>query len=242
MKARKRPALACGLLLAWIASAGIACSSDECNPEERLDESYMPVLDPADFQATIDHPLLPYRAGAYWLYEGGGETIEVTVTPDTKMILGINATVVRDVVSEDGEVIEDTFDWYAQDLDGNVWYLGEDTTEFENGEPVSTAGSWEAGVDGALPGIIMQADPAPGQTYRQEYYVCEAEDMGEVLSTTESVSVPYGDFDSCVEIRDFTPLEPGVEGHKFYCNGVGLTLELEGGARVELIEFTPGAA
>jgi hypothetical protein len=112
--------------MAWIASAGTGCSSDECNPEERLDESYMPMLDPAGFQATIDHPLLPYRVGAHWLYEGGGETIEVTVTSDTKVILGINATVVRDVVSEDGEVIEDTFDWYAQDLDGNVWYLGED--------------------------------------------------------------------------------------------------------------------
>jgi len=121
--------------------------------------------------------------------------VEVTVTDKTKQILGITATVVHDVVTEGGAVVEDTFDWYAQDADGSIWYLGEDTAEFEGGEIVTREGSFEAGVDGALPGILIPADPEPGMKYRQEYYAGEAEDNGEILSAhamADAPAVPTG--------------------------------------------------
>ena len=203
---------------------------------------YDPSIDPADFVAEIDNPLWPLAVGTAWVFEGKGERIEVTVTADTKEILGVTATVVRDTVSVDDEVIEDTFDWYAQDADGNVWYLGEDTKEYEGAEVVSTAGSWEAGVDGAKPGIVMHAtQPAAGSPYRQEYYAGEAEDMAEVVSLDESVTVSYGTFDHCLKTREFTPLEPDVNEYKYYCAGVGLVLEqaVATGDRIELVELTP---
>ena len=121
----------------------------------------------------------------------------------------------------DGNLTEKTFDYYAQDKKGNVWYFGEDTKEYENGKVVSTKGSWEAGVDGAKPGFIMQADPKVGETYRQEYYEGEAEDMAKVLSLSESVTVPYGSFDQVLVTKEWTPLEPGLVEHKYYAPGVG---------------------
>jgi hypothetical protein len=179
--------------------------------------------------------------GTRYVYQGGEETTEVTVTNDTKQILGVTTIVVRDVVSVGGEIIEDTYDWYAQDKAGDVWYLGEDTKEYENGQLVSTKGSWEAGVDGAKPGIIMHAtQPAIGAPYRQEYYACKAEDWAEVVSLNESVTVPYGSFDNCLQTREFTPLEPGVSEYKYYAPGIGVMLEVgvQSGSRMELIEVT----
>ncbi len=211
--------------------------------------NYRPEIDPNNFVDVIDNPYLPYPTGASWKYEGieDGETenVEVTVTPQRREIMGISATVVRDTVTDkDGEVVEDTYDWFAQDRDGNVWYLGEDSTEFENGKAVSTSGSWEAGVDGALPGIVMQAHPEVGQAYRQEYYVGEAEDLAEVQSLDATESVPFGDFDQLVVIKEWNPLEPDVVEEKYFAQGVGLVLEIktEGGdGRSELIDHTPGA-
>ena len=138
-------------------------------------------------------------------------------------------------------MIEDTYDWYAQDQDGNVWYLGEDVKDYEDGQVVSTAGSWEAGVDGAQPGIIMQAQPRVGLTYQQEYYEGEAEDAAEILSVDERVTIPYGTFDQVLKTRDFTPLEPDVEEEKYYAQGVGsvLAVTVKGGsARLELVAVT----
>jgi hypothetical protein len=149
--------------------------------------------------------------------------------------------VVHDVVSINSQVIEDTYDWYAQDTAGNVWYFGEDTKEYENGVLVSTEGSWEAGVDGAKPGIVMYAiQPALGLPYRQEYYVCEAEDMAEVVSLSEAVVVQYGNFNDCLKTREFTPLEPDVNEYKYYAQGIGMVLEVDvaSGARTELIQVT----
>jgi hypothetical protein len=202
-------------------------------------------LDPADFVAEIDNPYWPMVPGSTWVYretdaEGAVQRVEVTVTDRSKTILGIEATVVHDVVSEDGEVIEDTYDWYAQDADGNVWYLGEATKEFENGKVSTTKGSWEAGVDGAQAGIIVPADPEVGMTYRQEYYAGEAEDEGEVLSLDERAEVPFGSFDNLLITKDTTPLEPDILEHKFYAEGVGpiLALGLSGGvSREELLRF-----
>jgi hypothetical protein len=205
---------------------------------------YAPDIDPANFVEGIDHPYFALTPGTTWVYEGeteeGLERIEVSVLPTTKLILGIACTVVRDTVWLDGALIEDTYDWYAQDKDGNVWYMGEETREYEDGIVVSTAGAWEAGVDGAQPGIIMEAEPRIGDTYRQEYYAGEAEDMAEVISLSESASVSFGDFDELLVTEEWTPLQPGVAEHKYYAEGIGLVLEVvvEGGSgQVELVDI-----
>jgi hypothetical protein len=171
--------------------------------------------------------------------------VVVTVTDRKKVVDGADALVVHDIVTENGDVIEDTFDWYAQDAEGNVWYLGEDTKEFEDGKVVSTAGSWEAGVDGALAGVIVPADPRPGLTYRQEHYEGEAEDRGEVLSVRANATVPFGSFDGVLQTKDTTPLEPDLVEHKFYARGIGPVLAIavsNGGGREELVRFRRGNA
>jgi hypothetical protein len=204
-------------------------------------------LDPADFVPTIDNPYWPMAPKSRWVYretdgEGAVQRVDVTVADRKKTILGIEATVVHDVVSEDGEVVEDTYDWYAQDRWGNVWYLGEDTKEFDKGK-VSTEGSWEAGVDGAQAGVILPGSPEVGQAYRQEYYEGEAEDGGEILSLTEQVEVPFGSFDDVLLTKDFTPLDPDALEHKFYAQGIGpvLVVQVSGGSSTErLLTFEPG--
>jgi hypothetical protein len=204
-------------------------------------------LDTADFVATIDNAYWPMAPGSRWVYretdgKGGVQKVVVTVTDRTKTILGIQATVVHDVVSEGGEVVEDTYDWFAQDRWGNVWYLGEDTTEYEDGK-TSTAGSWEAGVDGAQAGVVMPAEPKVGLAYRQEYYAGEAEDAGEILSLDEEVEVPFGAFDGVLQTKDWTPLDPKILEHKFYAKGIGpvLAQTVSGGSdREELLSFEPG--
>ncbi len=192
---------------------------------------YAPELDPADFVETIDNPYLPFVAGSRWTYEetsGDGEVerIEVEVQEETRDIAGITATVVRDTVTLDGVLVEDTFDWFAQDTEGNVWYLGEDVDNYDDqGNLVDHDGSFEHGVDGAYAGIVMRADPRVGDAYRQEYYPGEAEDLGEVISRDETVSVPFGDFEDVVVTRDWNPLDPDVVEEKYFAPGVGLVYE-----------------
>jgi hypothetical protein len=162
------------------------------------------------------------------------------VTTETRQVMGVDCVVVRDTATLDGSVIEDTFDWFAQADDGAVWYFGEDTKDYEDGEVVSTDGSWEAGVDGAQPGIVMPAELRVGDRYRQEYYLGEAEDMAEVLSLTEQIEVPAGAYDQVVMTKDFTPLEPDVLEQKYYARGVGMILavQIRGGTGAEeLVEF-----
>ena len=237
-------ALALPASLALVGAAG--CGGDagaEPVIDPGDDGEYAPEVDPADFVEDIDNPYLPLVPGTRWVYEGGGERVEVEVTDERRDVMGISAVVVRDVVHEDGELVEDTYDWFAQDVDGNVWYLGEDSREFEDGEMIGTEGSWEAGVDGALPGIVMLADPEVGDAYRQEYYEDEAEDLGEVHAVGGSETVPAGTFEDLVVIREWNPLDPDVVEDKYHAPGVGVVLEVkvEGGdGRVELIEFVPG--
>jgi hypothetical protein len=210
-------------------------------------------LDPADFTADITHPYWPMTAGTRWNYrevdeEGNTLTTTVIATGTTrKLANGITARVVRDTVRSAGTILEDTVDWYAQDRAGNLWYLGEDTAEFENGTVTSRAGSFEAGVDGALPGVILPAVPAPGMRYRQEYYRGHAEDNGEILSSGEIAEVPHGLFRDAVLTKDTNPLEPNALEYKFYARGVGpvLTLDVAGGTgREELVtvDRAPAAA
>ena len=194
-----------------------------------------PSPDPDDFVPRIDNPYLPLVPGSTWTYESrsstGTETITVTVTDETRMVAGVETTVVHDEVRDArGRLVEDTYDWFAQDRDGNVWYFGEDTTAYDEGAP-TREGSWEAGVDGAQAGIIMPADPRVGDTYQQEYWAGEAEDRGEVLETDgshESVDPKYGDL---VVTADTTPLEPDLVEHKYYARGFGVVREetVEGG-------------
>lgn len=219
--------------------ADVACPIDLPQGDEAV------ALDPADFVHRVDHPLWPMAPGTTWVYReadthGNEQRVVVKVKERTKEILGIDATVVRDTVTEDGELVEDTRDWYAQDVCGNVWYLGESTKEYEGGEVVTTAGSWEAGVDGAQAGVIMPADPQVGMTYRQEHLAGEAEDAAEVLSLDEQAQVPFGHFRHVLLTKDFTTLQPRVLEYKLYAEGVGpvLVLGVSGGAdREELIRF-----
>jgi hypothetical protein len=204
-------------------------------------------LDPADFSAEIDNRYWPMKPGSRWVYresdgEGRMQRVVVTVTGRTKRIAdGIEARVVHDVVSQAGRPVEITDDWYAQDADGNVWYLGERTAEYEGGRVVTRAGSWEAGVDGAQPGVVVPAAPRPGMAYRQEYYAGEAEDRAEALSVEEQVEVPLGHYTGALLTKDLTSLEPRVVEYKLYAPGVGpvLTLDVSGeSGREELVALT----
>jgi hypothetical protein len=206
-------------------------------------------LDPADFTTRIDNPWWPMRPGSRWVYHetdpaGTRQRVVVTVTNRTRLIAnGITARVVHDVVTEDGEPVEVTDDWYAQDRCGNVWYLGEATTEYENGKPVSTEGSFEAGVDGAQPGVIMPARPTVGLRYRQEHYRGHAEDRASIMSRGEQVEVPFGHFRPVLMTRDVNPLEPRVLEYKFYARGIGpvLGVGVSGGSdREELVSYRRG--
>jgi len=208
-------------------------------------------LDAADFSIEIDNPYWPMRPGNRWVYRetdtrGTAEKVVVEVTAKTKMIAnGVEARVIRDTVSEKGVPVEITDDWYAQDSQGNIWYLGEYVTNYEDGKVVDHAGSFEAGVDGAQAGIAMPADPEPGMTYRQEYYKGEAEDRAGVITVgEEQVEVPLGYFKKNILMtRDLVPTEPKVQELKFYAPGVGplLSVHTDGaGGRSELVSFTRG--
>jgi hypothetical protein len=246
MKAPPRVALLLGLVALVVSACG--GSSDDSGSS--LPQGSEPAhIDPADFTTRIDNPYWPMTPGSRWLYretdaEGAKLRVVVTVLPKTKKIAnGVEARVVHDVVSEGGQLVENTYDWYAQDADGNLWYMGEDTTEYENGKVATTAGSWEAGVDGAQAGIAFPADPKPGLTYRQEYYANQAEDNGEIVSVDEQAEVPAGHYAPVVMTKDTTPVEPKVLEFKFYAKGVGPVLELTasgGSDRDDLVSYRPG--
>jgi hypothetical protein len=207
-------------------------------------------LDPKAFTTDIDNPFLPLSPGSRWVYRervaGGPEQrVVVTVTSRVRTVAGIRARVIRDVVTAAGKVVEDTYDWYAQDRAGNVWYLGEDTKEYRDGKVVSRAGSWEAGVRGAQAGIAMPATPVPGLSYRQEYLKGEAEDIARVLSTDEQVQAPRGLFRGALLTKDLTPLKPSLVEYKIYARGVGLVLAVAvsgGSDREELLSYRRGRA
>ena len=229
------PALLAALAMAPGAAAGLPVGGEPVH------------LDPADFTTRITNPYWPMRPGSRWVYretasDGTRQRVVVTVKRETKLIAnGITARVVRDVVTERGRPVEVTDDWYAQDRAGNVWYLGEATTEYEDGKPVSTEGSFEAGVDGAQAGVAMPARPRRGLRYRQEHYEGHAEDRASVVSVREQAGVPFGHFKRVLMTRDVNPLEPRVLEFKFYARGIGPVLEIGvsgGGDRAELVRYT----
>jgi len=206
--------------------------------------AYDPEIEPRDFTTVIDNPYLPFPVGAVWNYESqteeGLEEIQVTVLAETREILGVECVAVQDTVTLEGELVEDTIDWYAQDEEGNVWYFGEISFTYEEGYVESIEGSWLAGVDGAQPGIVMQAAPTVGATYRQEWLVGEAEDAATVLADGVQVTIGIGTFDGCVQTADFTPIDPEALENKFYAPGLGFIYETVPGEPevVELVGYS----
>jgi hypothetical protein len=231
------------LLVAAVVTACGDASSNDAAPNDGATPTRADVPDPSSFTTVIDNPFMPWTPGAVYTYEGGTEVNVVEVTDQTREVMGVTTVVVHDTVSESGKVVEDTYDWYAQDADGNVWYFGEDSKEIADGKTTSTEGSWEAGVDGAHPGIAMEADPQVGDYYYQEFYEGHAVDTGEVLALGEHVDVPLGSYDDCLRTEDANPLDTSVVEDKFYAPGIGLVLEtgVKGSdERSELVEFAPG--
>jgi hypothetical protein len=186
---------------------------------------YAPVIDPARFGHDITNPYFPLTPGTVLIYEGKRDKtplrIELTVTNETKLIMGVRCVVVRDILTTGTELLEKTTDWYAQDADGNVWYFGEDTAEYKNGAVTSTAGTWMAGVDGALPGIVMKASPEVGDGYRQEYRPGVAEDYATVVQLGAVAQMPAGSYDRVVVTRDIDLLDTTKDERKSYAPGVG---------------------
>lgn len=250
---------ACGLLAAALLTmslSGCAVFADDGPDVGRAPDGWGPAedwvlptttpLDPVDFVKGVDNPYWPLVPGTTWIYEAqsaeGVERIEVVVLDETRVVAGIECVVVRDTVLLDGEVIEDTYDWYAQDADGNVWYMGEDVNNYEDGELVNHDGAWEAGVDGALPGIKVWAVPRVNLApYYQEYHEGKAEDLGRDVSVNGEASVPFGEYRDLLVVEEWNALEPGVVERKYYAQGIGTVREemARGGSEVvELVEFT----
>ncbi len=216
-----------------------ALTGSEAKPAAR---KYAPLIDPAQFTTGVDNPYYPLVPGTRFIYhetkEGKTCVNEVTVLAETKLIMGVTCTVVHDVVRDGDRVKEDTYDWFAQDKQGDVWYFGEDTKEFLPKGVVSTEGSWTAGVKGAQPGIMMPGRPAPSAAYRQEYLAGEAEDMGQIVRLGESVHVPLGSFSDCIRTKEWSMLEAGTD-NKWYAKGIGLVRAVSASKEVlELISVT----
>jgi hypothetical protein len=204
-------------------------------------------FDASHFTSPQPNAYFPLTVGATWNYastskKGGNETNVVTVTSDAKTILGVQVAVVHDVVYiADGSISEDTFDWYAADKDGNVWYFGEDTKTYDHGVLVTTEGSWEAGKNGAQPGIIFLAHPEVGDVYQQENSPGIVADMARIIGVGETITVHGVTYENMIETTEWTPIEPGNRAHKFYAPGVGTVLETstrQGGERVELVSVS----
>ncbi len=203
----------------WASSAGPGSGSP-----------YEPVLDPANFTTTIDNPYFPLPVGRTLVYRGvkDGQTQEdrVTVTDATKTVAeGITARVVTDVATHDGALLEKTSDWYAQDNQGNVWYVGEDTAHYLANGKVDTSGSWEAGVQDAEPGLVMEANPQIPDAYRQEFLAGQAEDTAWIVDRGGSTKVPYGPLKNVLTTLEATHLEPGAYDLKVYAPGIGIARE-----------------
>ena len=187
-------------------------------------------LTPSGFTARVDNPWFPLRPETVYVYggvkDGASARDVVTVTHAVETIAGAPCVVVKDRLYLDGKLEERTTDWYTQDRRGNVWYFGEATAELDKrGNVKSTEGTWQAGRNGAKPGIYMPAHPTPGRSGRQEFYKGHAEDHFQVLSLSASVKTPAVASQQAILIKEWTPLEPDVIDHKFYVRGIGVVKE-----------------
>lgn len=222
--------VAIGALLAACVGGGLSWAQ---GPSAAATAEYNPMINPDDFVPRVDNKYFNLKPGTTFSFQNksGTERVEIAVTTETRKVMGVAATVLRAREWKNGVLWEDTYDWYAQDKAGNVWYFGEAVDNYRDGRIAHHTGSWEAGVDGAKPGIVMRADPQIGESYRQEYYKGRAEDMGTVVATDKQLTVPHGTFENCLQIRDWSLIEHGKE-HKYYCPGVGFLVREEkiGGA------------
>jgi hypothetical protein len=233
--------------LSAAACGGQPAPSTASSADPTPSAAYHPVIDSTGFTEKVTNPYYPLAPGTTHVYQGAAdgapETDEVIVTKDTKVIVGVRCVVVHHTVNRAGALAEDTYDWYAQDRGGNVWYFGESTVAHNADGTSSREGSWEAGVDGAQPGLIMEGAPRVGDTYRQEYYRGHAEDFAKVLGLTEAVTVPVGSFRDAVLTEEFTPLEPDKVEHKYFARGMGLvSLQMTkgGSEELKLVRVTTG--
>jgi hypothetical protein len=224
---RRGTAPLAAVAIAAALAAGCGSSSDPTANPAPVHGTYDPPIDPANFTTTVDNRFFPLKPGtttrATGFAEDGTTPQEDTsvVTNRTKRILGVECVVVRDEITSRGKPVELTFDWYAQDKAGNVWYFGEDSNDYKNGHWVKSSGSWEAGVNGAQPGILMEANPAAGDEYRQEYYPGHALDQAHVDGSGGTVKVPYRTFHDTLSTTETTVLEPGIKERKYYASGIG---------------------
>jgi hypothetical protein len=245
----KLAAVAAALAAALALGLAVAANGGASSPSRGLPQGDDPVHHhPAAFSANIDNPQWPMTVGSRWVYrvvdtsDGSVQRDVIKVTKRTKMIAdGIRARVVSDIVTDHGKPTEVTKDWYAQDKHGNVWYFGENTVEYVNGHPTDN-GTWEAGVDGNLPGVALPAKPKVGMSYREEYAKGLAEDQSRVLALDEQAQVPAGHFKPVLMTEDFSPIEPNVSELKFYAKGSGqavLAVDVSGGSDMEqLVKYT----
>jgi hypothetical protein len=218
-----------GLALTAPSGAGVAVRGHGCVGLPQGRETV--VLDPDDFTTRIDNPYWPMVPGTTWHYvereSGEKRTVTVRVTRRTRVIEGVRARVVHDVVrDEDGVILENTWDWFAQDSHANIWYLGERTREYEDGVPVNQEGSFQHGRAGAQAGVVVPGRPRTGCAYREEFLAGEAEDRARILSTTERIQTRFGLRHRVLQTANTTPLEPDVLENKFYARGLGPVLEL----------------
>jgi hypothetical protein len=226
---RRLPAAMAAIAVA--AAVMTACGSSDPKPAGTTKQA-LPGIDPAAFAARVDNPYFPLRPGTTFRYRGskdGKPSVDVfAVSRDLKRVAGVPCVVVRDNLFLSGKLAEQTEDWYTQDKVGNVWYFGEATRELDaKGRTTTTEGSWQAGVNGARPGIYMPAHPRVGESHRQEYLKGQAEDHFEVLDLHASVSVPYGSYaGTALRTKEWTPLEPAVVDNKYYVRGVGQVKEV----------------
>jgi len=222
-------------LLAAILLLPALASSD---PKQK---GWTPTINPADFSGVAeDNQYFPLPVGRILRFQGhskdGTEALEIEVTSQTKTIMGVSTAVVIERHRLNGAIVEISENWFAQDKNGDVWYFGENTQNYENGVPTSSAGSWEAGVGGALPGIIMRANPQAGDTYFQEFAPGVAQDQAQVMSTTATSTVLQGSYSGVLETKEWTSLEPNSRERKQYAPGIGLILEEKGQEKLELTE------
>ncbi|MCZ4102960.1 hypothetical protein C8250_039035 [Streptomyces sp. So13.3] len=207
-------------------STTLPSATSPASPTTPADPAYHPTIVPSAFTSHVTNPYFPLRPNTTDVYQGTRDgqpqRDEVVISSEIRTIMGVRCQVVRDTVTSNGALVEKTTDWYAQSSTGDVWYFGEATAEYVNGQISSTHGTWEAGVDSAQPGIIMKAHPKPGDSYRQEYRPGQAEDTAKVLQTTATVKVPVGTFHNVVVTNDTDPLNPDKSDHKSYASGVGM--------------------
>lgn len=234
---------ACASAVVAVPAAARAGTAGSCPlPVFGPGSSYHPAIRPADFSADVTDPWFPLRPGLTYLYTGtkdGKEALDaVQVSPATKKVDGVLTRVVNDRLFLAGVLEERTTDYYAQDKCGNVWYFGEDTATLDrNGRVTDRSGSFLAGVNGAQPGVYIQARPQIGRWFRQEWYRGQAEDRYRALSTSAPVAVRYGHFSHALRTEERTGLEPGVVDNKYYVRGLGVVKELAVRGGTEILQL-----